>query len=147
MRFGNKDGFSVEAKVILERDNNFDHGPYYAHAFNTEGNDAMVSTGQQGAVESLERHAKDAGVKFYYDHIGRQLIREDNNKGRVTGAIAQRADGSYVKFVGKKAIVLATGEFSADKEMLASFRRIRNDSPTTTPMNSWGTTYRRCMSL
>ena len=39
-------------KVILERDNNFDGGPYYAHAFNTEGNDAMVSTGQQGAVES-----------------------------------------------------------------------------------------------
>ena len=37
-------------KVILERDNTFDGGPYYAHAFNTEGNDAMVSTGQQGAV-------------------------------------------------------------------------------------------------
>ncbi len=108
-------------KVILERDNNFDHGPYYAHAFNTEGNDAMVSTGQQGAVESLERHAKAAGVKFYYDHIGRQLIREDNNTGRVTAAIAERADGSYVKFVGKKAIVLATGEFSADKEMLAKY--------------------------
>ena len=108
-------------KVILERDNDFDGGPHYAHAFNTEGNDAMVSTGQQGAVESLERHAKDLGVKFYYDHIGRQLIREDDNKGRVTGAIAQRADGSYVKFVGKKAIVLATGEFSGDKQMLAKY--------------------------
>ncbi len=108
-------------KVILERDNDFDHGPNYAHAFNTEGNDAMVSTGQQGAVESLERHAKDAGVKFYYDHVAKQLIREDDNKGRVTGAIAQRADGSYVKFVGRKAIVLATGEFSADKQMLAKY--------------------------
>ena len=108
-------------KVILERDNNFDGGPYYAHAFNTEGNDAMVSTGQQGAVESLERHAKDAGVKFFYDTVAKQLIREDNNTGRVTGVVAQRTDGSYVKFVGKKAIVLATGDFSANKQMLAKY--------------------------
>ena len=108
-------------KVILERDNNFDGGPYYAHAFNTEGNDAMVSTGQQGAVESLERHAKDAGVKFFYDTVAKQLIREDNNTGRVTGVVAQRQDGSYVKFVGKKAIVLATGDFSANKQMLAKY--------------------------
>ena len=108
-------------KVILERDNDFDGGPHYAHAFNTEGNDAMVSTGQQGAVESLERHAKDAGVKFFYDTVAKQLIREDDNKGRVTGVVAQRTDGSYVKFVGKKAIVLATGDFSANKQMLAKY--------------------------
>lgn len=108
-------------KVILERDNSFDGGPYYAHAFNTEGNDAMVSTGQQGAVESMERHGKAAGVKFFYDTVAKQLIREDDNKGRVTGVVAQRADGSYVKFVGKKAIVLATGDFSASKEMLAKY--------------------------
>ena len=108
-------------KVILERDNTFDGGPYYAHAFNTEGNDAMVSTGQQGAVESMERHGKAAGVKFYYDTVAEQLIREDDNKGRVTGCIAKRADGSYVKFVGKKAVVLATGDFSANKQMLAKY--------------------------
>ncbi len=108
-------------RVILERDNTFDGGPYYAHAFNTEGNDAMVSTGQQGAVESMERHGKAAGVKFYYDTVAEQLIREDDNKGRVTGVIAKRADGSYVKFVGKKAIVLATGDFSANKQMLAKY--------------------------
>ena len=108
-------------RVILERDNNFDGGPYYAHAFNTEGNDAMVSTGQQGAVESLERHAKDIGVKFYYDTVAKQLIREDDNKGRVSAVVAQRTDGTYVKFVGKKAIVLATGDFSANKQMLAKY--------------------------
>ena len=107
--------------VILERDNSFDGGPYYAHAFNTEGNDAMVSTGQQGAVESLERHAKDIGVKFYYDTVAKQLIREDDNKGRVSAVVAQRTDGTYVKFVGKKAIVLATGDFSASKQMLAKY--------------------------
>ncbi len=112
-----EDGLSV----ILERDNTFDGGPYYAHAFNTEGNDAMVSTGQQGAVESMERHGKAAGVKYFYNTIAKQLIREDDNKGRVTGVVALREDGSYVKFVGHKAIVLATGDFSANKQMLAKY--------------------------
>ena len=41
-------------QVIMERDNTFDLGPNCAHAFSTEGNSAMVSTGQQGAVEALE---------------------------------------------------------------------------------------------
>jgi len=108
--------------VILERDNKMDgKGPYYAHAFNTEGNDAMVSTGQQGAVESMERHAIAAGATIIYDTVAKYLIREDNNTGRVTGVVGQKADGSYVKFVGKKAIVLATGDFSANREMLAKY--------------------------
>lgn len=108
-------------KVVLERDNVKDKGPYYAHAFNTEGNDAMVSTGQQGAVESMARHAEAAGATIIYDTVAEQLIREDNNTGRVTGVVARKADGSYVKFVGTKAVVLATGDFSANKQMVAKY--------------------------
>lgn len=109
-------------EVIMERDNTFDLGPNYAHAFSTLGNSTMVSTGQQGAVEALEAKAKEYGVKIYYDTKAEQLIREDNNKGRVTGAIASKmGDGSYVKFVAKKAVVLATGDFSNNKEMLAAY--------------------------
>lgn len=108
-------------KVILERDNTFDGGPYYAHAFSTEGDQSMVSTGQQGAVETMERHAKDAGVTIIYDVVAKQLIREDDNTGRVSGVVAQRDDGSYVKFSAGQAVVLATGDFSANKEMLAKY--------------------------
>ncbi len=109
-------------EVIMERDNTFDLGPNYAHAFSTEGNSNMVSTGQQGAVEALEAKAKEYGVKIIYDTKAEQLIREDNNKGRVTGVIASKmSDGSYVKFVAKKAVVLATGDFSNNKEMLAAY--------------------------
>ena len=40
----------------------------------------------------------------------------------MTGVIASKmADGSYVKFVAKQAVVLATGDFSNDKEMLAAY--------------------------
>ena len=95
-------------EVILERDNTFDLGPNYAHAFSTLGDSAMVSTGQQGAVEALEMKAKEYGVQLIYDTKAEQLIREDG--GRVTGVVASKtSDGSYVKFVAKKAVVLATG--------------------------------------
>lgn len=109
-------------EVIMERDNSFDHGPNYAHAFSTEGNSAMVSTGQQGAVEALEAKAKEYGVQIIYDTKAEQLIREDDNTGRVTGVVASKmSGGSYVKFVAKKAVVLATGDFSSNKEMLAAY--------------------------
>ena len=107
--------------VILERDNNFDLGPHYAHAFSTLGDSAMVSTGQQGAVEALEKKALEHGVEIVYDMKAEQLIREDG--GRVTGVVAQRINGSgegYVQFNGKY-IVLATGDYSLDKEMLACY--------------------------
>lgn len=71
-------------EVILERDNTFDLGPNYAHAFSTLGDSAMVSTGQQGAVEALEMKAKEYGVQLVYDTKAEQLIRED---GGVMGGI------------------------------------------------------------
>lgn len=107
--------------VILERDNNFDLGPHYAHAFSTLGDSAMVSTGQQGAVEALEKKALEYGVEVVYDMKAEQLIREDG--GRVTGVVASKINGSgegYVQFNGKY-IVLATGDYSLDKEMLACY--------------------------
>ncbi len=108
-------------QVILERDNNFDLGPHYAHAFSTLGDSAMVSTGQQGAVEALEKKALEYGVEIIYDMKAEQLIREDG--GRVTGVVASKINGSgegYVQFNGKY-IVLATGDYSTDKEMLACY--------------------------
>ena len=107
--------------VILERDNNFDLGPHYAHAFSTLGDSAMVSTGQQGAVEALEKKALEYGVEIVYDMKAEQLIREDG--GRVTGVVASKINGSgegYVQFNGKY-IVLATGDYSLDKEMRACY--------------------------
>ncbi|MEG2934700.1 MAG: FAD-dependent oxidoreductase, partial [Gordonibacter sp.] len=108
--------------VIMERDNTFDLGPNYAHAFSTEGNSAMVSTGQQGAVEALEVKAKEYGVEIIYDTKAEQLVCEDGDNGRVTGVVASKmSDGSYVKFNAKQAVVLATGDFSSNKEMLAAY--------------------------
>lgn len=108
--------------VIMERDNTFDLGPNYAHAFSTEGDSAMVSTGQQGAVEALEAKAREYGVEIIYDMKAEQLVREDDGKGRVSGVVASKmGDGSHVRFVANQAVVLATGDFSNNKEMLAAY--------------------------
>ncbi len=110
-----------DVQVFLERDNDEGAGPNYAIGFSgPEGADS-ASLGQQFAVEAVEKKALEYGVEIIYDTIARQLIREDNNTGRVSGVIAENADGSYVKFVANQAVVLATGDFSADKEMLAKY--------------------------
>ena len=109
-------------EVIMERDNTFDLGPNYAHAFSTLGDSSMVSTGQQGAVEALEAKAKEYGVQIVYDTKAEYLEREGDKTGRVTGVVASRMDGSgYVRFKANRAVVLATGDFSSNKEMLAAY--------------------------
>lgn len=60
-------------------------------------------------------------VEITYNMVAKQLVREDDNTGRVSAVIAQAEDGSYTKYVGTKAIVLATGDFSANREMMAKY--------------------------
>lgn len=59
--------------------------------------------------------------EIHYQTVARQLIRENGNTGRVSAVIAQREDGSYVKYVGTKAIVMATGDFSRNPDMMAKY--------------------------
>ena len=49
-----------------------------------------------------------------------QLDREGDNTGRVTGCVAKH-DGEYTLYKATKGVVLATGDFSNDKEMLAAY--------------------------
>jgi fumarate reductase flavoprotein subunit len=86
------------------------------------GKDITTSgTGQQLVVDQLATLAKAAGVQIFYQTVAEQLVRENNNTGRVTAVIAKGADGKYTKYVGTKAIVMAMGDFSADKEMMAKY--------------------------
>ncbi|MDR2105844.1 MAG: FAD-dependent oxidoreductase [Coriobacteriales bacterium] len=47
--------------------------------------------------------------------------KPNGTSGRVEAVVAQRADGSYVKYEAKKAIVMATGDFSINKDMMAKY--------------------------
>lgn len=73
-------------------------------------------------VWELARHlTDDLGGRIFYRNIAEQLIREDDNTGRVTAVICKREDGSYAQYVGRKAIVLATGDFSGDRDMMRRY--------------------------
>lgn len=83
----------------------------------------IVSTGMGGplVVEVLVAEGERAGVKYLYSTTAKQLVREDDGAGRVSAVIAENPDGAYVKYAGKKGIVMATGDFSGDREMVAKY--------------------------
>lgn len=74
--------------------------------------------------ELAARFEELSGTTIYYKNIARQLVRGDKangTTGRVTAVIAEREDGTYAKYVGSKAVVLATGDFSTNRDMMAKY--------------------------
>lgn len=78
-------------------------------------------TGQTLVTDQLEKIILKSGNVIDYDTIAQYLIRDDNNTGRVSAVIALDKDGNYKKYVGKRAIVMATGDFSGDREMMEKY--------------------------
>ena len=80
--------------------------------------------GQPFFVEELAKNIEELGGAIIFKTIGKQLVRGDvpnGTDGRVTAVIALREDGTYAKYVGNKAVVLATGDFSANRDMMAKY--------------------------
>ena len=59
--------------------------------------------------------AESEGVDFYYSTPAQQLVKDD--AGRVTGVIAQDADGNYLQFNAAKGVIMATGDYQNDTAM------------------------------
>ena len=72
-------------------------------------------------VNALAAQIEGAGGTIHYNSIGKQLVREDGGAGRVDALVALREDGTYAKYTGTKAVVLATGDFSKNKEMMEKY--------------------------
>lgn len=68
-------------------------------------------------VEAAYKICVDAGVTFKFSTWARQLVRQDKT-GPVTGVICQDADGNYSKVNASKAVLLATGDFASNKDMM-----------------------------
>jgi succinate dehydrogenase/fumarate reductase flavoprotein subunit len=59
--------------------------------------------------------AEKAGVKFYYSTPAEQLVQ--NAAGEVLGVIAKNKDGKYIKFLARKGVIVATGDYQNNKAM------------------------------
>lgn len=66
---------------------------------------------------TLKTSAEQAGAEIIYETPAVQLVRP-NNEGAVTGVIAKDKDGNYIKFNAKKGVILCSGDYGHDKEML-----------------------------
>lgn len=69
----------------------------------------------------IYQRAVDNGARFLFNTVAEQLEREegweDDPSKRVTGAIAKGPDG-YTRIVARKGVILATGGFDWDDEMV-----------------------------
>ncbi len=75
------------------------------------------STMQQADLLSVvEAEAIKQGADIRYEMTAQQLVQEDD--GTVSGVIVTNAAGEYVKFVGEKGVILATGDYGHNEEMM-----------------------------
>lgn len=66
-------------------------------------------------MRALAKTAEQAGVKFFFQMPAVQLVQ--NRSGEVQGVIARGEDGKYRKFLAKKGVILATGDYQNNKAM------------------------------
>jgi fumarate reductase flavoprotein subunit len=96
------------------------------------------SGGQAGLVETLMSNAKKRGAEFRFNTRAIKLIRKD--KGRVTGVIALDQDGNYVQLNASKSVILCTGDYGHDYEMMEAYcptaAAFAKDSPYDPPVNT-----------
>lgn len=85
-------------------------------------------------AKCLLDNALKKGVKVYFKTRAKQLLRKDND--RVTGVLAQNSEGKYIQFRAEKAVVLCTGDYSNNSEMMAKYcpqsAYLPSDIPTST---------------
>jgi hypothetical protein len=99
------------------------NSPVASHSF-ISADMTMAGVGQAFAVNTLAKKCEEAGGRIDWETVGKQLVRggvPNGTEGRVEGIICQRADGTYVQYNASKGVVLATGDFSRDKDRMAKY--------------------------
>lgn len=116
--------YNPDVKLHMEWDlGHGDHDTYYGpatmHNFQDDipEHDYSSDTAHYG-LSSLTAKVLDNGGDIRYEH---SLVKlEQNAEGRVTGVIARKGDGSYVRIQASKGIVLCCGGYAYNKAMFAA---------------------------
>ena len=88
---------------------------YNGHEFFLHANTYFHEEGHQKSALVIGDDLAAAGAEFYFETPCVQLYKEGE---RVAGAIGQNADGGYVLLKAAKGVILATGDYVGDTEML-----------------------------
>lgn len=71
-------------------------------------------------IQNMVNICEEAGVQFMYSTFARQLVRP-NNTGRVEGVIVEDENGDYKKITANKAVLLASGDYASNTEMMSYY--------------------------
>ena len=74
--------------------------------------------GHDEVVKAITPIAESAGVEFFFSCPAQQLVTDES--GRVTGVVCEE-DGKNVLFNASKGVILATGDYQCDPEMVAYY--------------------------
>ncbi len=96
------------------RNPNLPDEPGYITMGAAEGNDLTLPNGSFVAADALHLEAIANGAEFLFESPVVQLVQDES--GKVTGAIAQTADG-YKQINAASGVVLATGDIGGSQEM------------------------------
>ena len=98
----------------------FNEYPGTHHINKIEGTDKYTYRGGGYlACEILEQEFVKQGGLVFRGVTAKYLEKDET--GRIVSCVAQGADGVYRRYVGKKAVVLATGDCSDNREMMEAF--------------------------
>jgi succinate dehydrogenase/fumarate reductase flavoprotein subunit len=100
------------------------HGKFKAYPVHTKFIVPFLKSGPKsyihggiGAVEPwMVRKAKSYGVEFSFNTSLVKLVKQDS---KVTGAIARRKNGNYIKINVSKGVLLCSGGYASDSELFA----------------------------
>lgn len=101
--------------------------PTAAHAFYVDDEElhGKVGTGEPYIAAEMGRYiAEDLGVDVRWNVKAEQLVRggtPNGTTGRVDAVLATADGSTYTKYVGTKAVVMATGDFSHDRDMMEKY--------------------------
>jgi len=71
--------------------------------------------GNAALVPVLYKIIADKGGEIRWNQTSQRLVRD--GEGPVTGAIAEKSDGGFVRY-NAKSVIIASGDYAADEEML-----------------------------
>ena len=84
-----------------------------------------------GLIELLNKASDGAQIRLSTRAV--ELIMED---GKVSGAIAEDASGNRITYHANRGVVLATGSFSSNGEMVAEYQKIGTGLTADIPSNN-----------
>jgi fumarate reductase flavoprotein subunit len=74
---------------------------------------------QETLAEMLLGNGRARGVEFYFETPAVRLLRK--GKGKVTRVIAQTQQGEYIQFNANRAVVLCTGDYGSNRQMVEKY--------------------------